>query len=214
MRERIIANNKKHLKSLISEQIKLYGTECDLNHIDISKVIDLSFLFHNSNCEFNGDISKWDMSSATNVNYLFYNSKFNGDISLWNVSSVMNMSYLFEDSKFTGDISNWNTSNATDMSNLFAESKFNKNISAWDVSNVTDMSYLFYNSQFKGDLYSWKPLNVEKNGEMYLNCKAPVPYWFGDNNEEIVKKIESYDLFNKISSELNDKEIKTKQMKI
>ena len=42
--------------------------------------------------DFNDDISKWDVSSVTNMYYMFSNSQFDGDISGWNVSSVTNMS--------------------------------------------------------------------------------------------------------------------------
>ena len=38
-------------------------------------------MFYNSS--FNGDISKWDVSKVTSINYMFHGSKFNGDISMW-----------------------------------------------------------------------------------------------------------------------------------
>ena len=38
---------------------------------------------------------------------MFFNSEFNGDISRWNVSKVENVSNMFYNSKFRGDISNW-----------------------------------------------------------------------------------------------------------
>ena len=65
----IVANNKKHLKELIKNEIKSHGNDCDLNHIDISNITDLSFLFTNS--KFNGNISKWDTSNVTDMNCLF-----------------------------------------------------------------------------------------------------------------------------------------------
>lgn len=34
----VIARNKAHLKVLISKAIKEYGSKCDLNFIDVSKV--------------------------------------------------------------------------------------------------------------------------------------------------------------------------------
>ena len=49
---------------------------------------------------------------------------------------------------------------------------------------------------------------------MLLKCSAPVPYWFGNNNKEVLKKIESYDLFNKMNKELNGADNKSKKMKI
>ena len=140
MGNKIIANDEKHLKWLIDEEVRNYGNECNLNHINISKVTDLSFLFDMS--RFNGDISKWNTSNVTNMNYLFYESQFNGDVS------------------------------------------------------------------------NWRPLKVKVTKDMFLKSKAPIPYWLGKDSEEILKKIESYDLFEKLSSELNDKEIQAKKLKI
>lgn len=41
---------------------------------------------------------------------LFYYSEFNGDISKWDVSNVENMNSMFEESSFNGDISKWDVS--------------------------------------------------------------------------------------------------------
>lgn len=52
------------------------------------------------------------------------NSSFNGDISRWNVSSVLFMMGTFAFSQFNGDISQWNVSGIWDMGELFAYSHF------------------------------------------------------------------------------------------
>ena len=41
-----------------------------------------------SKSQFNGDISKWDVSNVTNMGNMFSKSPFNGDISNWDVSNV------------------------------------------------------------------------------------------------------------------------------
>ena len=122
VRERIIATNDT-LRNIISQEIKKYGTNADLNHIDVNNVTDMHQLFSFS--EFNGDISKWDVSNVTNMCSMFSRSKFNGDISNWNISNVTAIESIFKNSKFTGDISKWlpmlqkNSINITDLSYNF-----------------------------------------------------------------------------------------------
>mgnify|MGYP002516597932 CR=1 FL=1 len=55
----------------------------------------------------------------------FILSQFNGDISMWDVSSVTDMSWMFNHSSFNGNISNWDVSNVTSMRGMFSESNFN-----------------------------------------------------------------------------------------
>ena len=188
MSQKIIAQNKKDLNDLIKKEMDINSQECNLNHIDVSNIEDMSFLF--------------------------YKSPFNGNISDWNVSNVTNMKDMFNGSQFNGDISNWNVSKVTEMKGLFSISQFNGDISSWDVSNVTEMSYLFYDSRFTGDISSWRSLKINNTTNMFLKCSAPIPYWFGKNNEQIIKKIESCDLFNKMNGELIDSSGNNKKLKI
>ena len=112
---------KEELRNIIEQRIEQEGNEVNLNDIDVSNIKDMSHLFEDTN--FNGDISKWNVSNVTNMSRMFsYCSLFNQDISSWDVSNVNNMRGMF-----------------------YLCSKFNQDISGWDVSNVTGIFAVFYN---------------------------------------------------------------------
>ena len=89
----LFPKTKNELKRMIEYEMDKNGNECSLNHIDVSKITDMSRLFYFS--KFNGDISEWDVSNVTDMSYMFYDSKFNGDISNWDVSDVTDIRYMF-----------------------------------------------------------------------------------------------------------------------
>ena len=174
---KVVARDRRHLKSLIEDRIKKFRSNCDLNDIDVSHVTDMSLLFqgHPFNL-FNGDISQWDVSSVKNMRCMFWNCRFKGDISNWNVSNVEDMSDMFRSSKFNGDISNWDVSNVTNMGSMFSYSNFNGDISKWDVSNVTNMNSMFYGSNFNSDISKWDVSNVRNMKAMFDNCPIEEKY--------------------------------------
>ena len=78
---------KEELQDLLKQLIEERGNEGDFNDIDTSKITDMSDILRFS--DFNGDISKWDVSNVTNMLSMFNGCKsFNKDISNWNVSKI------------------------------------------------------------------------------------------------------------------------------
>ena len=136
---------KRELKDIIKKRIEQEGKEVDLNDIDTSKITDMSYLF--DGFDFNGDISKWNVSNVTNMQSMFLGClSFNQDISGWDVSKVTNMAYMFaECESFNQDISRWDVSKVNQMYSMFFMClSFNQDISRWNVSKVTSMVDIFY----------------------------------------------------------------------
>ena len=159
----IVVNNRKELKKLISQRIKTLGPNCDLNDIDVSKIDDMSFLFHYS--PFNGDISAWDVSRVKNMRAMFQFSNFNGDISNWNVSKVKDMRGMFFGSNFNGDLSRWDVSKVKIMTSIFHESPLHGKEPDWyEVSlRLTPLRGLDSNSSFKAHNRACKLRNISSN---------------------------------------------------
>ena len=154
---RIYENND--LPKLVWIFVDIAGNNCDLNCIDVSRITNMSFLFHIYARHFNGDISKWDVSNVTNMQAMFSDTDFNGDISKWNVSNVTNMHCMFTDSKFNGNISNWNVGKVIRIEFMFKNTPFNGDLNNWnmDISKMTfeDKYQVFDNSPLEKNPPKW-----------------------------------------------------------
>lgn len=165
---RVVAQDRDHLNALMEDIFETHGDDCDLNHIDVSRVEDFTDLFRGDFPNFMGDISKWDVSGATTMESMFSSTEFNGDLSKWNVGRVTNMTGMFENSQFNGDISNWNTRSLVEMERMFdSAEQFTGDISRWNVGNVENMERLFVACPWNGDISKWDVRNVRRMDCMF-----------------------------------------------
>jgi len=128
MKPIIIAHSKMELRLLIQKEIEKHGNKCDLNHIDVSEITNMSNLFSiiggitGDIAKFNGDISNWDVSNVVNMRSIFYGSKFNGDISNWDVRQLLVAEGMFQNSNFNGNIENWKPYKLEQIDKVFEKS--------------------------------------------------------------------------------------------
>lgn len=140
--------------------------ECyPLENLDVSQIEDLSSVFRNTS--YNGDLSKWNVSSCENMNFMFAYSYFNNcSLKDWDLSNCKDLNRTFSYSNFNGDLSNWDVSNCKNMEGMFFASDFNNNsISNWNVKKVLNFRTMFAHNQFSGDLSSWQ---FNKNHEDFI----------------------------------------------
>ena len=143
-RERIRPEDRSELIFVIRRELEQQGPNADLNHIDVSEITDMAWLF--------GDLNPGNIK-----------------IDEWDVSNVKEMQQMFKGCKnFNGDLSKWDVSNVEKMKGMFGGCfKFNSDLSKWDVSNVKYMDYMFEEcSNLKSDLSTW---NVSKIGSRHTN---------------------------------------------
>jgi surface protein len=148
-----------------SEVASIYGFP--IGNWCVSKIQDFSYLFNSNGfenperfnpaaAEFNEDISRWNVSSATSMRSMFRSAisinqqirstvSFNQPIGNWDVSSVTDMRYMLEGADaFNQPLEYWNVSSVTDMGATFNGARsFDQPIGKWNVSSVTDMGAMF-----------------------------------------------------------------------
>ena len=133
----IKANDKDHLKDLIWIGQKLLGADGNFNWIDTSEIIDMSELFKGS--DFNGDISRWDVSNVTIMYQMFMCCHyFNKPLNDWDVSNVRDMSGMFDRAtEFNQPLNNWKLQDAVVTVDMFHSAyDFKQDLSSWDLRHT------------------------------------------------------------------------------
>ena len=117
----IIYATNENIRQIVKDELDKFGHDADLNHIDVSKVTDMTMLFC---CDQYGLGSKYN--------------DLNPDISEWDVSEVKDMWGMFKNcKKFDQDISGWNTMKVEIMYAMFMGCEnFNQDLSGWNIQSV------------------------------------------------------------------------------
>jgi hypothetical protein len=165
-----------------------------------SGVTSMNSMFYSADVSsiFNQSVSDWDVSSVTDMGFLFFGAKlFDQTVNDWDVSSVTDMSYMFSRAfsfnnggvKLTwGDKSR----NVTLMESMFSAdsggSQFNQNISELDVSGVTSMNGMFngsgvFNNGGEDLIWGDKTQNLTSINEMFQGYYEFIPGIF---NQKII----------------------------
>jgi surface protein len=142
---------------------------------DLSSVTNMNYMFENTYV-FNGSVTGWNVSNVTTMARTFATSLiFNGDLSAWNVSNVTNMNAMFyRAQKLDQDLSSWNVGKVTNMFDMFQRaSLFNADISGWNVGEVTNMGSMFNQAQaFNQNIGSWNVAKVTNMLGMFHKALA------------------------------------------
>ena len=156
--------------------------------LDTSNVENFSWAFmpdgiptQNTTALTEVDVSTWDVSKCTNMNYMFAGNWYlpTIDVSNWDVSKVTNFSGMFMccNAVKTLDVSNWNVSSGTEFSTMFpwCYEVEELDVSNWhiDASKVNKMYMLFMScTKIKTlDLRNF-PFEKIELSNFFANCSA------------------------------------------
>ena len=86
---------------------------------------NVQFAMFGEATSFNVDLSKWDVSSVTDMDGMFLSVRsLNADLSKRDVSSVANMGAMFQEAtSLNVDLSKWDVSSVTDMDGMFLSAR-------------------------------------------------------------------------------------------
>lgn len=109
--------------NIVYSEVNRLGEKADLNHIDVSKVTNMSYLFsEKGTSKFEGNIEKWDVSSVEDFTCMFSNSKKEMiDTGSWNFkkgltkNSFDNWKYIDDMNRVFGKHRNVTVSNSPDI---------------------------------------------------------------------------------------------------
>lgn len=184
-----VKNNELHLYNvkdgkLIAKQDSshlfeyIYIDKIDANNLDVSNVIDGSYMFYGCANSTEINVSQWDVSKIKYFDKMFSNCKSLSflDVNSWNMISGYSLNNMFAYSGITDiDLSKWNTSNISDLSNLFFNCKRLKQIDlhTWNTESVKTCYWLFRGCESLEfiNIDGWNTCNVYDMDRMFGECQ-------------------------------------------
>jgi len=192
----------------------------DITKVVTTKITDMSYLLateYESFYDFNQDISSWDVSNVTTMEYMFAEADlFNQDISIWDVSNVISLCGMFANAtSFNQPIGNWDVSNNECLAAMFqGATSFNQPIGNWDVSNTIANDVNLYPMQqifqgatsFNQDLSNWDVSHVENMTLMFAFASSfnqDISDWDVSNTNNMYRMFTAAYAFNQDLSSWN-----------
>ncbi len=155
-----------------------YRGEITSAKINISEMIDASYMFYECYSMTSVEFYGFDTSNITYMNNMFYNCDSLTDLNLnnFNTSNVTNMSGMFLRCRSLTnlDLNSFNTSNVTSMKGMFEDCSqlSTLDLSSFDTSSVTDMGGMFSSCNLLSalNLRNFNTSNVTNMRSMFYDC--------------------------------------------
>lgn len=169
----------------------IFGPDVDFSEWDVSKVIDFTSMFYESNIKDNG-ISKWKTRSGEIFQSMFqYCAELVADLGDWVTNRANSFANMFNGAVlFNGKIGRWVTSNCRWFQNMFYDChSFDQDISDWDVRQGVNFEAMFQLAKiFNQNLAKWRTIAATNMSNMF-NAAA---LFKQDLTSWIVDKVEQY----------------------
>ena len=117
---------------------------------------------------FNQDLSDWNVSSITDMQFMFSGCSTFNQLLAWTTTSVVNMHGMFSGCTDFNQSLVWNTSSVVTMEEMFYNaSKFNQDLSPWDIGFVTNMANMLIGcntsiENYGKMLFTWSSQNLQE----------------------------------------------------
>ena len=183
-------------------------TTIDVSNVDFSKAIYITNLFmSDQNLREIKGLETLNFANAITVQSIFQNCNNLGsiDISKWNISKARNISWLFAYSNFdTINIEFSNTSSLSDLGGSFSYLNCENiiGLNSWDTSNIQTLAYTFdhfsiRNAEKKLDLSNWVTPNLQTLNSFMQNdaSNENMPTWVDIHNLDCSNVYDTYAAF-------------------